>query len=86
MGETTRVPDAATVPMPWLTDSVVAPDLLHDSVLDAPLAIDAGPAVNVNVGRPGVADPIAQVGPLKPGRVVGVQLLGGRGITDVLGW
>ena len=37
VGLTVRVPDAATVPIPWLIDTVVAPELFQVSVEEAPL-------------------------------------------------
>ena len=49
-GDTLRVPDALTVPIPWLMLTVVALVLDHVSVDDWPDAIDVGAALNVTVG------------------------------------
>ena len=44
------MPDAATVPMPWLIYTVVAFVLDHVSVDDDPETIEAGDALSVTVG------------------------------------
>jgi hypothetical protein len=50
VGLTDRVPDAATVPMPWLIEMLVAFVLDHVSVDAAPAVIEAGDALKVAVG------------------------------------
>ena len=85
VGDTLRVPDAATVPIPWLMLTVVALVVLQLKVADWPLAIEVGDALNVAVGGTGPCAAIGQVRPLMPGRVVGVQPDGGRGRTEVFG-
>ena len=55
VGLTDVVPDAATVPMPWLIETVVAFVLDQVSVEDAPDVIDAGEALIVTVGSVGGA-------------------------------
>ena len=49
-GETLRVPDALTVPTPWLMLTLVALVLDHVNVDDWPPAIEVGDALNVTVG------------------------------------
>ena len=70
--------------MPWFIDTVVALDVDHVSRLDWPVEIDAGAAVSDAVGGMGPSAAIGQINPEIPARVVGVQLAGGRGTTDVL--
>ena len=55
VGLTDLVPDAATVPMPWLIDTVVAFELDHVSVDDAPDVMEVGEALIVTVGTAGGA-------------------------------
>jgi hypothetical protein len=50
-GETLRVPEAATVPMPWLMLTDVALVVDQVRVDAAPEVIDAGDAVSDAVGR-----------------------------------
>jgi hypothetical protein len=52
-GVTLRLPDAATVPMPWLIVTLAAFVVLHVSVAVWPLVIDAGDAPSVAVGTDG---------------------------------
>jgi hypothetical protein len=52
-GLTDLVPDAATVPMPWLMVTVVAFALDQLKVEAAPEAIEAGEALIVTVGNAG---------------------------------
>src|SRR5262245_50561185 len=49
-GETLRVPDAATVPMPWSMLTVVALAVDQVNVDAAPIVIDVGDAESVAVG------------------------------------
>ena len=55
VGLTDRVPDAATVPMPWLIETLVALVLDQVSVEAAPGVIEAGEALSVTVGSGGGA-------------------------------
>ena len=55
VGLTDLVPDAATVPMLWSIETVVAFVLDHVSVDDAPDVIDVGEALIVTVGSGGGA-------------------------------
>ena len=50
VGDTLRVPDAATVPMPWLMVTDVAFDVVHVSVEDWPELIVVGDADSEAVG------------------------------------
>ena len=86
VGETLRVPDVPTPPMPWLIETVVALVAVHVKVEDWPVVIDAGDAVILTVGGTGPSAAIGQSRPLMPARVVGVHDDGGRGNTDVLVW
>ena len=53
VGLTDLVPEAATVPMPWLMETLVALLLDQVRVDAAPTVIDAGEALIVTVGRLG---------------------------------
>ena len=53
VGLTDRVPDAATVPMPWLIETVVAFVLDQVSVDAAPDVIEVGEALSVTAGSGG---------------------------------
>ena len=55
VGLTDRVPDAATVPMPWLMETLVAFVLDHVKVDAAPAVMEAGEALIVTVGSVGGA-------------------------------
>jgi hypothetical protein len=55
VGLTVREPVAATVPMPWSIDTVVAFAVDHDSVALSPAAIEVGAAVRLAVGSDGAA-------------------------------
>ena len=47
LGDTSCVPDEDTSPTPWFIETVVAPDVAHDSVAESPVAIDEGETVKV---------------------------------------
>ena len=65
-GETLRVPDAATVPIPWSRLTLVALLVDHVNVAAAPEAIEAGLARSVAVGTSGAAAAIGHVRPMMP--------------------
>jgi hypothetical protein len=54
IGETLLVPEAGTVPIPWLIVTDVALVVDHVSVDEPPAVIEAGDAVSVAVGIGGV--------------------------------
>ena len=66
--------------------TVVALVVVHESVEDWPLLIDAGEAENAVIAGGGVPSPaMVQSGPEKPACVVDVHDPGGRGSTLVVG-
>jgi hypothetical protein len=68
------VPDAATLPIFWLIETVVAPVVLHVSMEAAPNAIEVGNAVNVAVGAGVDATVTVAVAVTEPAAFVAVRV------------
>ena len=82
VGLTDLVPDVATVPMPWLIETVVAFVLDQVSVDVAPDAMDVGEALIVTVG--GVMTVTVAVAVTEPAELVAVTVyvVVAVGLTD----
>jgi hypothetical protein len=74
VGLTDRVPDAATVPMPWLIETLVAFVLDHVSVEAAPAVIEAGDALIVTVAGVGAFTVTVAVAVTEPAALVAVTV------------
>ena len=86
VGETFRVPEDATEPIPRSKLTLVALVVLQLNVVDGTADIDAGKTLSVAVGGTGPSAAIGHSRPTIPGLVVGVQDAGGRGNTSASGW
>ena len=86
VGETFRVPEDATEPIPWSKLTLAALVVLQLNVLDGTADIDAGKTLSVALGGTGGSAAIGHTRPTIPGLVVAVQVGGGRGNTSESGW
>ena len=72
--------------MPWFMVTVAALPAFQVRTAVCPLVIDVGEALRVTVGGTGPSGAIGQRRPSIPVLVVGVQVAGGLGTTDVFVW